>query len=47
MRLERRIKMKKDYQKPEVEFVSLVAQEEITTDDYVEGEMGLESSIFD
>lgn len=38
--------MKKDYQKPDVEFVSLIAQEEITSDDYVEGEMGVESSIF-
>ena len=46
MQSERRMNMKKEYQKPDVEFVSLVAQEEITSDDYVDGEMGLESSIF-
>ena len=39
--------MKKDYQKPEVEFISLEAQEAITAgDDVVDGEIGLESSIF-
>lgn len=41
--------MKKDYQKPEVELISLQAQEAIT-DDYdgtiVDGSMGLEDSIF-
>lgn len=39
----------KDYQKPQVEIISLLAQEEITTDDedeLVDGEMGLASSIF-
>lgn len=42
--------MKKEYQKPEVAYISLLAEEEITTsvvsDDIVDGEMGLESSIF-
>ena len=42
--------MKTLYEKPDAEYVSLVAQEEITTqtydDDDVDGEMGLESSIF-
>ena len=37
--------MKKDYQKPEVELISLIAQEAVT-DDIIDGEMGLESSIF-
>lgn len=37
----------KDYQKPEFEIVSLIAQEKITNDDYIDGEMGLDSSIFD
>lgn len=36
----------KDYQKPDVEFISLVAQEPITDDEFFDGEMGLESSIF-
>ncbi len=37
----------KDYQKPEVELISLQAQEEITSDDeLIDGELGLESSIF-
>lgn len=37
----------KEYQKPEIEFISLQAQEEITTgDDLLDGEQGLESSIF-
>lgn len=36
----------KDYQKPDVEFISLVAQEPITNDEFFDGEMGLESSIF-
>ena len=35
----------KDYQKPEVEFVSLIAQETIT-DEIIDGEVGLESSDF-
>ena len=41
--------MKKDYQKPEVELISLTAKEQIaleTGDDFVDGEMGTESSIF-
>lgn len=46
--------MNKDYQKPEVEFVSLVVQEDITTDkltlenadNYLDGEMGVSDSIF-
>ena len=39
--------MKQDYQKPEVEYVSLVAQEEITSNnDAVDGDMTLESSIW-
>ena len=44
--------MKKEYQKPDVDFVSLIAKEEITSgsytknDDWVDGEIGLESSIF-
>ena len=37
----------KDYQKPEVVIISLQAQEEITTgDELIDGELGLESSIF-
>lgn len=38
----------KEYLKPEVEIISLQAQEEITTgdDELLEGETGLESSIF-
>lgn len=38
----------KDYQKPEFELITLVAQERITTDDDgpVDGVVGLESSIF-
>ena len=44
--------MNKDYQKPEVKFVSLIAQEEITTStlenngNYLDGSMDVESSIF-
>lgn len=38
--------MNKDYLKPDVEYVSLVAREEVTTDDLVEGEVGIESSSF-
>ena len=38
--------MNKDYQKPNVEYVSLIAQEEVTTEDYLNGEMTLESSEF-
>ena len=39
--------MKKDYQKPEVELISLQPQEEITNgDELIDGEQGLESSIF-
>ena len=36
----------KDYQKPEVEIISLTMQESITDDEFIDGEMGLESSIF-
>ena len=36
--------MKKIYQKPEVEVISLITAESITDD--VDGEMGLASSIF-
>lgn len=39
--------MNKDYQKPELEYVSLIVEETITLDDDVlEGEMGLASSRF-
>lgn len=43
--------MYKDYQKPDAEYVSFVAEEEITTlkagdFEYLDGEMNLESSIF-
>ena len=44
--------MKKDYQAPEVEIISLTAQEPTTAKDMlnsieqIEGEMGVESSIF-
>lgn len=36
----------KDYQKPEFELITLVAQEKVTNDDIIGGEMGVESSIF-
>ena len=39
------IQMKKTYEKPEIEMVSLAAQEAVTND-LLEGEMGVESSIF-
>ena len=35
----------KDYQKPEIEYVSLIAQETIT-DEIIDGELGWESSEF-
>ena len=40
--------MKKLYEKPDVEYVELVAQEPINKEslDVLEGDMGLESSIF-
>ena len=39
--------MKKEYQRPEVEMLSLITEEKITTgDDVIDGELGLESSIF-
>ena len=38
--------MEKEYQKPEVEVISLVVEEPIASDDFIDGEMGLESSIF-
>lgn len=37
----------KDYQKPDVEYISLVAMEAITdNDEVIDGEIGVESSIF-
>lgn len=37
----------KEYLKPEAEYISLVAEEAITTEgEIVDGEMGLESSLF-
>lgn len=39
--------MKKEYIKPEAELVSLVATEAITGDDIIDGETGVDSSIFD
>ena len=36
----------KDYQKPEVELISLSMQEPITDDEIVDGDMTDESSIF-
>jgi len=38
--------MKKEYQKPVIEMISLVVREEIT-DDVLDGETDVESSIFD
>ena len=38
--------MNKNYQKPDVEYVSLVAREEVTSEDYLDGEVGIESSEF-
>lgn len=40
--------MNKIYQKPDAEYVSLVAREEVTTDndDFLDGEVGIESSDF-
>ena len=41
--------MKKEYQKPEADFVSLVTEEILTNliqEDFVDGEMGTASSIF-
>lgn len=37
--------MKKQYQKPECEIISLISQESIT-DDFVDGSVGLEDSDF-
>ena len=34
----------KDYQKPEFELINLVAQEKITSADWGDGEIGLESN---
>ena len=34
--------MLKEYKKPEIEFVSFSAQEIVTSNDYVDGSMGLE-----
>ena len=38
--------MKKEYLKPEIEYIDLTVSEVITDDDLVDGEMGIESSIF-
>lgn len=38
--------MKKEYQKPCVEYVSLVSQEELTSDDLMDGSLTVEDSIF-
>lgn len=39
--------MKKEYLRPEMEVISLMPREEITSgDDVIDGEIGLESSIF-
>lgn len=44
--------MKKEYQKPEVEILTLITEEKITndadalSDDYVDGSMGTTGSIF-
>lgn len=38
----------KDYQKPEVEIISLTMQESITSgDDLIDGDMGMSGNIFD
>ena len=38
--------MKKEYQKPEVEEVVLLTEEDVTSNDIIDGSMGLEDSIF-
>lgn len=38
--------MKKIYEAPEVELISLISEENVTGDDLLDGEMGEESSIF-
>ena len=40
--------MKKDYQKPEIEFISLAVKETVTSDDLMDDDtvIGVESSIF-
>lgn len=38
--------MKKDYQKPEIEMVSLITPEKVTGDELLEGDMGTSASIF-
>ena len=38
--------MKKEYQKPDMVEVTLVEEDVKTNSDYVDGEMGVESSIF-
>ena len=35
--------MKKIYEKPEVEEVTLITEEDLTNDDWIDGDMGLES----
>lgn len=39
--------MKKEYEKPFVEVLSLISKENITNDEILDGEMGAESSMFD
>ena len=36
----------KEYLKPEAEYISLVAEEPITDDELLEGDLGMKSSIF-
>ena len=35
-----------EYQKPDVEYISLVSQEPVTSDDWMDGDIGVESSDF-
>ena len=39
--------MRKEYLKPEVEFVFIISQEAITDDSLITGSTGVEDSIFD
>ena len=39
-------RMKKDYLKPDVEWISLLAKETVATDEIIDGETGSESSEF-
>ena len=38
--------VKKEYMKPEVQYVTLAAEDDLMNDDLIDGEMGTESSIF-